>query len=376
MANTTPPSLPISRWSDPASLVIGARVVVRRRLTATGPDGTHLTDVIGTVLSLEPLIIRRHTAGTPDDDITIDPDLVTVIKPLPAHPVRNSDIRAIEHAYALAFPGVVHHEWVDGWLVRVGDGITERSNSAIPLEPHTAFSAVPIDAIRDIYRQHGLPTLIAAPDRIARPAFRMPGEWTRGPDIITMTKELHTTTATGDTTEDSTNPHTGRQVHTNPTADPSIEITWDITDHPTDDWLSLYHFRGRPLPASALQHLSHSIDGLVGFGHLRVNGTTVAITRGTITRSPDGRTWLGYSAVNVEQSYRRQGLATRLGTIMMNWGAHHGADNAYLHVIESNVPGRALYHSLGFGDHHRHRYLTDTSPLRMTLSHHQGSPSA
>ena len=45
MADSTPAHLPISRWSDPTSLVVGARVVIRRRLTDASPHGDHFTDV-------------------------------------------------------------------------------------------------------------------------------------------------------------------------------------------------------------------------------------------------------------------------------------------------------------------------------------------
>ena len=68
--------------------------------------------------------------------------------------------------------------------------------------------------------------------------------------------------------------------------------------------------------------------------------------------------------MEVAEHYRRQGLGTLMGAIMMDWGRRHGADTAYLHVIESNTPGRNLYHKLGFGEHHRHRYLADASTAR------------
>ena len=257
-------------------------------------------------------MVRRHNTGIPGEEITIDPQLIDVIKPLPAKPVRNSDIRAVEYAYALAFPGVIHHEWVNGWLVRVGDGVTERSNSAVPLEPHTAFDDVPVDAIRDIYKKYGLPTLIAAPDRIARPAFRMPGAWTRGPEIITMTKDLEAAPPSEDAAAEEGSAI--RNIAARTVSDDllSRNITWEVGEQPNDDWLSLYHFRGQPLPESALRQLSHEIDGLLGFGRIVIDGETVAITRGTITHSPDGRAWLGYSAVEVAEHYRRQGLGLSL----------------------------------------------------------------
>ena len=192
----------------------------------------------------------------------------------------------------------------------------------------------------------------------------MPGAWTRGPEIITMTKDLEAAPPSEDAAAEEGSAI--RNIAARTVSDDllSRNITWEVGEQPNDDWLSLYHFRGQPLPESALRQLSHEIDGLLGFGRIVIDGETVAITRGTITHSPDGRAWLGYSAVEVAEHYRRQGLGTLMGAIMMDWGRRHGADTAYLHVIESNTPGRNLYHKLGFGEHHRHRYLADASTAR------------
>ena len=141
------------------------------------------------------------------------------------------------------------------------------------------------------------------------------------------------------------------------------DVQVDIADQPDDDWLGLYHFRGTTLPEHALQLLRNEIDGRMCFGRLQVPDNnapegmrTVAITRGTLTESDDGRVWLGFSAVEVAADMRRRGLGTLLGIHMMHWGAQHGADSAYLQVLGSNEAGIALYRTLGFTEHHRHRY--------------------
>lgn len=340
------PDLPLSRWSDPRSLVLGTRVIVRRRLTEHGPHGTHLTDVIGHIRQFGPLIIEKADGEL----VTIPHNLVDVIKTLPAQVVRNSDIRAVEWATALAFPGV-HHQWVDGWLVRISDGVTERSNSAVPLEPHTAFNPVPLDAIRKVFHRHGLPVQLEVPDRIARTAFDLPGIWDRGPEIVVMTRDITQQPELLDEHIAAAAAATGIQG-----------LQWEVTDQASPQWLGLYHFRGKPLPESTLQLLCTQIQGRMGFGQIRVDGQVVAITRGTITSSPDGRVWLGYSAVEVDARWRRRGLATLLGLVMVQWGHRMGASHAYLQVIESNDAGRALYRRLGFGEHHRHRYLVERAP--------------
>ena len=315
----------------------GDRVVVRRLLPDT-PG--HLSDIIGHVISVSPLVIRPQQVGGLESSaaaVEIPDELVKVVRRLSPRRIRNSDIRAVEVATAKAFPGIEHTWTADGqWLMRAGDGITERSNSAAPLGRSAGFGAVPLAEIREFYARHNLPVRVLIPERIGAPAEKLveAGGWELGPEIIVMTRRL-----------DSLAPIA------------SSELEFRVDRQPDADWLALYHFRGRPLPVHALRLLQDQIDGEMGFGRLlTAAGETVAITRGTLTTSEDERLWLGYSAVEVAAAYRRRGLGTRLGAEMLAWGAGAGATDAYLQVIASNAAGRALYTKLGFIEHHRHRY--------------------
>ncbi|CAB0777819.1 N-acetyltransferase [Corynebacterium diphtheriae] len=290
---------------------VGDRIVVRQEEF----------DTIGHVLSVDPLIVRPHArGGLPSNAEPVRIDNPLKIKRLSPRTVRNADIRAIEVAAAKAFPGI-EHTWCEQWLLRAGDGVTECSNSAAPLGPQALFTPVPYEEIKEFYRRHDLPALILVPERIA-PAI--PGD---GPEIIVMTHPLDNVSDIDD-------------------------VPAEFLDQPDDEWLELYHFRGKALPRHALELLRTTIDGRMCFGRLKRDGKTVAITRGTIT---DG--YLGYSAVEVAPEYRRQGLATELGAAMLAWGKAHGAHTAYLQVIESNAAGIGLYHKLGFVEHHRHKYV-------------------
>ena len=376
--------LPISRWGV-GEVAVGRRVIVRRALTDEEAlaSGKKTTDVIGHVLSMNPFVVRPQVrAGVRADESVAAVDFsdkhILIVKALPDHPVRNSDIRAVETATAKAFPGIAHVV-ESGWLLRAGDGITERSNSALPLEPGASTQPVPLEKIKSFYDSHDLPVRIAIPDRIAKPAQALVAgpEWTVGPDIVVMTRSLDgdlppaELAAESDSAEQVLDEHSVEQVLDEHSAaqvldEHSVELAdvqVDIADQPDDDWLGLYHFRGTTLPEHALQLLRNEIDGRMCFGRLQVPDNnapegmrTVAITRGTLTESDDGRVWLGFSAVEVAADMRRRGLGTLLGIHMMHWGAQHGADSAYLQVLGSNEAGIALYRTLGFTEHHRHRY--------------------
>lgn len=313
----------MSRIFRSDAIAVGDRVVLRREISGK------YSDIIGHIIAHDETktTIRPQSAGgfpSFKESITVPAEEITIVKKLSPRTIRNSEIRTIECAYAKAFPGV-HHQWVNGWLLRAGDGITERSNSAAPLGPEAAFSAVPIKEISEFYTSHGLPPLVLIPERIGKVAEKFVEQL--GPEIVVMTRDL-----------------------TQP-PQPETVAQFRIDAEPDDEWLGLYHFRGKPLPPAALAQLRGSIDGDMGFGRLLINDRTVAITRGTITDNH-----LGYSAVEVAPAFRRQGLGTALGAHMLAWGKTQGAHTAYLQVIASNTAGIKLYQKLGFLEHHRHRY--------------------
>src|SRR4051812_14176231 len=136
---------------------VGARVVVRYRLPAGALPP--LTDVIGHLEAVGPTLRVRTKGG---DVVDIPAADVVAVKAVAAAPVRTADIRNVEHAAALAWPGV-EHEWLDGWLLRFGGGITRRANSAVPLGiPASTGAAAPLDW----YAARAVAPLLAVPDRL------------------------------------------------------------------------------------------------------------------------------------------------------------------------------------------------------------------
>ena len=347
--------------SDEVSL--GDRVIVRRALG--NRNAPVYSDVTGHVVELGPLVVRpQELGGFPSEkpSVRIADEEIYVIKRLSPRRIRNSEIRAVEEATAAAFPGIHNQVSADGqWLMRAGDGITERSNSAVPLGRSAGFVPVPIAEIFAFYREHNLPPRLLIPERIGAPAERLlrsapEGQWDLGPEILVMTRSL--ADAGPDVRQAPAAPASSAQPAT---STPGVDtLIFRVDDTPDQEWFDLYTFRGTALPQHALQLLAGRIDGEMGFARLLEpeTGRTVAITRTTLTESESGEQWLGYSAVQVAEDWRRRGLATRLGADMLAWGASRGADSAYLQVISTNTPAISLYHKLGFIEHHRHRCAT------------------
>lgn len=283
----------------------GSRVSVRYRI------GSVLTDVIGILEVLAPEVSVRPKAG---GVVRIPPADVVSMRELSAVPVRASEIRALEHAAALAWPGTEQH-WHRGWLLRAGGGYTARANSAVPLEFSSGIAALP--EIIDWYAERGLPAWLALPERLS--SVREIGVGVGVKQTRVMVADL---------------------------APGSMESV-RLEPRPNDDWLTIYE---RDVPSDVLGAV---VDGEVAFAEL--SGS--AVGRGAVTPSPDGTRWLGISALHVVPGRRRRGLARDVCVALQNWGTTRGATRSYVQVLVENAAAIALYESLGYRLHHHLRYV-------------------
>jgi N-acetylglutamate synthase len=287
---------------------VGTRVSLRYRLPAGSVPP--LSDVVGHLLDVGPIVRVRDKHG---DVVTIAVSDVVSVRPLPAAPVRTSEIRNLEHAAALAWPGV-EQRWLGGWLLRFGLGSTRRANSAVPLLPSPGMDTA---AIADWYATRGVPALLAVPDRLYRPP---PGLPTEGENIV-MARRL-----------------------TPGPVDPAVALA----SHPDDEWSSLHP---RQVPREVLTAV---VDGEVIFATV----AGAAVGRGAVTVSPNGTRWAGLSSVHVAEDARRRGLARTVCDGLLAWAADRGATHAYVQVLADNTAAIRLYGSMGFGEHHRSRYVS------------------
>jgi GNAT superfamily N-acetyltransferase len=305
--------------NDAAMPSVGSRVSLRYRIPSALSDAA-LTDVVGHLEALDPVVVVRTKSG---DAVEIDPADVVSVRELSHVPVRNSEIRALEHAAALAWPGIEQH-WQDGWLLRAGPGIgeghTSRANSAVPLLFSSNTEALP--AIIDWYARRDLEPWLVLPERL------LPIKAAGIKPTRVLTRDLA------------------------PAAAPGAELA----DRPSEAWLATYQ---RDVPTHILTAV---LDGLVTFASLGTRasaapGDVTAVGRGAVTTAPDGTRWLGVSCVRVAESARRTGQARAICSALQNWGAEQGATRAYVEVLDDNQPALTLYGSAGFRLHHHHRYV-------------------
>lgn len=286
-------------WPPP-----GTRVTVRyRRPAGSVPP---LTDAVGHLLGIEPLVRVQTKTGAV---VQFAPADVVAVRALSDAPVRTSQIRALEHAAALAWPGVEQH-WRDGWLLRAGHGSTHEANSAVPLQVSASPAAIP--AIVDWYTRRGLIPRLSIADRL----LRLPG----------VAEQVNVVVTRDVSTADS---------------DPSVRFS----ARPDDAWLRLYR---RDVPADVL---SAVVDGELVFA---THADQVA--RASVTGAPDGSRWVGLSAIRVAD----QGAGRALCEALLAWGAARGATRGFIRVRDGDHATAGLARSLGFALHHRARYFAAT----------------
>ncbi|WP_166348871.1 GNAT family N-acetyltransferase [Phytoactinopolyspora limicola] len=308
--------------------LVGRRVLVRRHLRS----GPHVaTDILGILTGWTDGILLVSSGDQPPQAIP-ETDLIAV-KAIPARPVTRREIRDLEAAATLGWrPLEIHH--IGGWTLRAASGFTRRANSCIPLDHPGRALPDALSIVRDWYQARGLPVTFQLPGLLGRgvAAILDSPEWSRSEAVQVMTATTdHVSAATrGDLPP----------VH--------------ISDHPDDEWLAAYHYRGSALPDVAVDVLTNGER--VAFASVDDAGQRVAIARGAISPAPSGRLWLGIAAVEVAPQARRRGLGSHVVAGLAEWALSHGAGDVYLQVEETNHPAQAAYRKLGFGDHHIYHY--------------------
>ena len=244
-------------------------------------------------------------------------------------------IAGLEHAAA---PGwqAPDHDWLGDWLLRAAAGFTGRANSALAAGDSGMPVAEAIDAIRRWYRARSLPAMIAVPHPCGQPEHN---------DLTSTLDELGWTVR-----DDQATVMTAPAAEIAQQAAASPAVTVDSM--PDERWLARYRYRGQELPPIALRLLTSA--PWQAFGSVRADGETIAIGRVAA-----GSDWAGLTAIEVDPRHRRRGLGAAVTAALAAHALSRGIPNLYLQVTDGNAIARALYHRMGFADHHDYHYRVD-----------------
>jgi ribosomal protein S18 acetylase RimI-like enzyme len=239
----------------------------------------------------------------------------------------------VEEASLNAWPAL-QQLLLDGWVLRFGRGFTKRANSIVPLYA----SAQPVlDKIRfceDLYAKEHLKTIFRLTTVCDNaPLDELLAE--RGYAAIEPTLVLAA-------------PLGGRQWNE---ARGFQRVAGEA-------WLAAYaHHAAIPASAQALHAmLLRGIRTDHLFGAIVTELAEAASGAAALGLAVLERELVGLFDIVTDPGQRRRGHARELVNSLLAWGTRCGAEYAYLQVVESNAPARALYQELGFTTLYRYWY--------------------
>lgn len=251
----------------------------------------------------------------------------------------------MDHALAWQVEQACHNAWpslrsalVGDWLLRFGDGVSRRINSANPLHPGITTIAPQLGAFDRLYRAQALPLIV-------RLVSLLPPQVERELDTRGFTAEGEACTLYRDLAPENF---------------PAVAPDVTITLRADAEWLAaIAQLQAQsPSHASVYARVVDAIALPTGFFALRHDGRIVATACGVLNGD-----LVVIESVVVDEALRGHGFGKRLMTALLAWAAAQGATGACLQVVTDNIAGRALYAGLGF-DLELYRYHFRRAPTK------------
>lgn len=247
----------------------------------------------------------------------------------------------IENHCVDAWPAQEVERWSDGWVMRATPGLPGRGRSnhaLVPVRPIPLFEYEHVfSRVSEFSARHGIQggMQVGPIDlHLGLLGELQVRDWEIQQSVCVMTGYVGLIGAD---------------------ADPEFELT--VTDHPTDAWMDAWA-ACEPDRRDRREHRSTVFRYLGTRGRFFHHGDSAV----GLSVEQDGL--VGLFCLAVRPGQRRQGLGKKLVRGML--ASAKASDIAYLQVYSSNVPGLALYQSLGFSE--SYRYCHCVAPEEQDLS--------
>ena len=235
-------------------------------------------------------------------------------------------VRLLEECCFNAWPTITT-VYLDGWVVRLADGHTRRSNSASPLHP----SSMPLDElitrVEHLFRVQDLvPAIRLTP---LAPAGLETALSRRGWEQQDASVVMRAAQIAGDA------------EHSTICIAPSADAAW------IDGSMTAYGYGEAGI--YALTRLLPNLALPAAFISVVEDGRTIGWALGVAERGH-----IGLYDLVVDPAARGRGIGRRMVAALLAYGRAQGAGAAYLQTRENNVAARALYASFGFEEVYRY----------------------
>ena len=232
---------------------------------------------------------------------------------------------------------------VDGWLVRMSGGVTQRANSVVPWADPPRVDAA-LSKVERLYASHGLPAVFqlgptARPgdlnERLAARGYRY-----GSPTLVLV---ADTSTALANLPESAPGPVT-------------------ISDEPAEAWMDLWwrvDGRGDAKARSVARRILTRGPARYAAVH-DADKEPLAVARLALVDN-----WGGLYCLAVHPAARRRGLAAAATRALVADAAGKGVRRLWLQVRKENEAARALYARAGFSQVADYHYRTQPpTPVR------------
>ncbi|MGH0037156.1 MAG: GNAT family N-acetyltransferase [Myxococcota bacterium] len=223
---------------------------------------------------------------------------------------------------------------LDGWELATSGGYTRRTNSVQPLLAGRMGLEEKIERAQLHFEKRGLPAtfkLTSAAQPVGLDAELARHGYLRSGETCVLVRDL------------------AEQDAPAPADTPAVEIA----EVPDDGW-----FEACVAQTGVEGHHRAALRGILGrvppgsaFARIREGGRSLALGLGSMA---DGHMYL--AEVVTHPRARRRGLARRMLGDLLHHALRRGVRRAFLGMVASNEPARALYAELGFREAYRYWY--------------------
>ena len=226
---------------------------------------------------------------------------------------------------------------MNGWILRVSEGITRRANSVLPLRYKGSNLDEDIDKVEKIYTDNKLSTVFQISDYYAPEQLHkklLERKYRTEAESLFMTLPFY---KFKDIVE---NPDVSYECHEGQ-SDEFFETMRNISDISTERFEGLKLIIDRILPLSRAFFLIRKRNNII-----------IGYALGVAEMRK-----VGLYNLYIHKDYRRMGLAQNLMLKMKEWGISKGADGFHLCVQGDNAGAIDLYKKVGFKEIFKYRYL-------------------
>ena len=244
------------------------------------------------------------------------------------------DVLLFQEISANAWPAL-NFIFLNGWVVRLGDGYTRRANSVMPINYTGENVESDILTVEELYSLFNLPVVFQIPDYSAPTNLKkllLERDYVEFDESLLMAEEI-------------------------PKLSP-IEInesfSYEIETGSSEEWFSEFQKLTNRSDEAKLknQKIIDRIPFQKAFLIARDGQKVVGLCLGVLERE-----YIGIYDMIVSSDHRRLGIGQSILAHLIEWGKKNGATTCYLQVQGDNSGAISLYKKIGLKDKYHYRYL-------------------